>query len=61
MPLRILDVPQSHDITRRETTHGTQRSAKPVRHTYVEYGDDHSDIDRRMDASLPFLYRALKP
>jgi len=32
-----------------------------IRHTYEEFDDDHSDIDYRMDASLPYLYRALKP
>ena len=32
-----------------------------IRHTYEEFDDDHSDIDYRMDTSLPFLYRALKP
>ena len=32
-----------------------------IRHRYEEFGDNHSDIDYRMDASLPFLYRALKP
>jgi len=32
-----------------------------IRHTYEEFDDDHSDIDYRMDRSLPFLYRALKP
>ena len=32
-----------------------------IRHTYEEFDDDHSDIDYRMDLSLPFLYRALKP
>jgi S-formylglutathione hydrolase FrmB len=32
-----------------------------VRHRYEEFDDDHSDIDYRMDSSLPFLYRALKP
>jgi len=32
-----------------------------VRHTYEEFDDDHSDIDYRMDVSLPFLYRALRP
>ena len=31
-----------------------------VRHTYEEFDDNHSDIDYRMDVSLPFLYRALK-
>ena len=32
-----------------------------VRHTYEEFDDNHSDVDYRMDTSLPFLYRALKP
>ncbi len=32
-----------------------------IRHTYEEFDDNHSDIDYRMDRSLPFLYRALKP
>jgi S-formylglutathione hydrolase FrmB len=32
-----------------------------IRHRYEEFDDDHSDIDYRMDVSLPFLYRALKP
>jgi hypothetical protein len=32
-----------------------------IRHRYEEFGDNHSDIDYRMDVSLPFLYRALKP
>ena len=32
-----------------------------VAHLYEEFDDDHSDIDYRMDVSLPFLYRALKP
>ena len=32
-----------------------------IRHTYEEFADDHSDVDYRMDTSLPFLYRALKP
>jgi hypothetical protein len=32
-----------------------------IRHTYEEFDDDHSDVDYRMDVSLPFLYRALKP
>ena len=31
-----------------------------VRHTYEEFPDNHSDIDYRMDVSLPFLYRALR-
>ena len=32
-----------------------------IRHIYEEFDDNHSDIDYRMDVSLPFLYRALKP
>ena len=32
-----------------------------IAHRYEEFDDDHSDIDYRMDISLPFLYRALKP
>lgn len=32
-----------------------------IRHVYEEFDDNHSDIDYRMDRSLPFLYRALKP
>jgi enterochelin esterase-like enzyme len=35
-------------------------AAAGIRHTYQEFDDNHSDIDYRMDASLPFLYRALK-
>lgn len=31
-----------------------------IRHRYEEFDDDHSDIDYRMDVSLPFLYRALR-
>lgn len=36
-------------------------AAAGIRHTYEEFNDNHSDIDYRMDVSLPFLYRALKP
>jgi S-formylglutathione hydrolase FrmB len=36
-------------------------SAAGIRHVYEEFDDNHSDIDYRMDVSLPFLYRALKP
>jgi S-formylglutathione hydrolase FrmB len=32
-----------------------------IAHRYEEFDDTHSSIDYRMDASLPFLYRALKP
>ena len=35
-------------------------AAAGVRHTYEEFDDTHSDIDYRMDVSLPFLYKALK-
>lgn len=32
-----------------------------IPHHYEEFDDNHSDIDYRMDISLPFLYRALQP
>jgi enterochelin esterase-like enzyme len=32
-----------------------------VTHTYQEFDGTHSSIDYRMDVSLPFLYRALRP
>jgi S-formylglutathione hydrolase FrmB len=32
-----------------------------IAHRYEEFDDTHSGIDYRMDRSLPFLYRALKP
>lgn len=35
-------------------------AAAGIRHRYEEFDDDHSDVDYRMDVSLPFLYRALK-
>ena len=35
-------------------------SAAGIRHRYEEFDDNHSDIDYRMDASLPFLYDALR-
>lgn len=31
-----------------------------VAHAYHEFDDNHSDVDYRMDESLPFLYRALR-
>jgi len=38
----------------------SQRLAEAgIRHRYEEFDDDHSDIDYRMDVSLPFLFRAL--
>jgi len=36
-------------------------AAAGIRHVYEEFDDNHSDVDYRMDTSLPFLYRALKP
>lgn len=36
-------------------------SAAGIEHRYEEFDDDHSDVDYRMDVSLPFLYRALQP
>ena len=41
-------------LSRRLLAHG-------IAHTYEEFDDTHSSIDYRMDVSLPFLYRALKP
>ncbi|MCC6195090.1 MAG: hypothetical protein IT518_11530 [Burkholderiales bacterium] len=32
-----------------------------VAHVYEEFDDTHSSIDYRMDRSLPYLYRCLKP
>ena len=31
-----------------------------IEHTYEEFDDNHSDVDYRMDVSLPFLARALR-
>lgn len=31
-----------------------------IKHTYEEFDDTHSDVDYRMDVSLPFLTRALR-
>ena len=36
-------------------------AAAGIAHRYEEFDDTHSDIDYRMDVSLPFLYRALRP
>ncbi len=36
-------------------------SKNGVEHTYQEFDGTHSSIDYRMNVSLPFLYRALKP
>jgi enterochelin esterase-like enzyme len=35
-------------------------AAAGIRHRYEEFDDDHSDVDYRMDVSLPFLYRVLR-
>ncbi|MCS7102189.1 MAG: alpha/beta hydrolase-fold protein [Burkholderiaceae bacterium] len=35
-------------------------AAARIRHTYEEFDDDHSDIEYRLERSLPFLYRALR-
>ena len=35
--------------------------AHDMPHVYEEFDDTHSGIDYRMDRSLPFLYRALRP
>jgi len=32
-----------------------------IRHVYEEFDDNHSDVDYRMDRSLPYLYRSLTP
>jgi hypothetical protein len=37
-----------------------RRTEAGLRHRYEEFDDDHSDIDYRMNTSLPFLYRALR-
>ena len=34
--------------------------AAKIAHEYQEFDDDHSDVDYRMDVSLPFLSRALR-
>lgn len=38
-----------------------QLAAAGVKHAYEEFDDTHSGVDYRMDVSLPFLYKALKP
>ena len=37
-----------------------QLSLENIEHRYEEFDDNHSDIDYRMDASLPFLVKALR-
>ena len=41
-------------LSKRLSQHG-------IAHVYEEFDDNHSSIDYRMDASLPYLYKALKP
>ena len=36
-------------------------AAHGINHVYEEFDDTHSSIDYRMERSLPFLYKALKP
>jgi enterochelin esterase-like enzyme len=38
----------------------SELSKEKIPHAYEEFDDNHSDIDYRMDTSLPFLYRALR-
>ena len=58
---------QPHDLSVRFSDGRAMRPLVPgaVRNDTPSYGqefdDDHSDIDYRMDRSLPFLYKALKP
>ncbi|MGB5101881.1 MAG: alpha/beta hydrolase-fold protein [Steroidobacteraceae bacterium] len=45
--------------------YGTRQLARAlatagITHRYEEFDDDHSDVDYRMDVSLPFLSRALR-
>jgi hypothetical protein len=35
-------------------------AAARIKHRYEEFDDTHSDVDYRMDVSLPFLSRALR-
>jgi S-formylglutathione hydrolase FrmB len=43
----------------RQLSRALEKAGLP--HHYEEFDDTHSDIDYRMDVSLPFLYRALRP
>ncbi len=44
----------SRILSRELTAHG-------IDHRYEEFDDTHSSIDYRMDVSLPFLYKAIRP
>jgi hypothetical protein len=37
----------------------SQLEAAGIRHRYEEFDDDHTNIDYRLDVSLPFLYTAV--
>ena len=52
--------PVPHPLRLPATVAANSRAAR-IAHRYEEFDDDHSDVDYRMDVSLPFLYRALKP
>jgi len=51
--------PVSHPVRSRILS--ARLAAAGIRHRYEEFDDDHSDVDYRMDASLPFLYRRSSP
>ena len=52
--------PVPHPLRQRGSCRAALAAAR-IAHRYEEFDDDHSDIDYRMDVSLPFLYRALQP
>ena len=56
----VAGVPAVHAPQRLQALAGADVSEAGIRHVYEEFDDDHSDVDYRMDVSLPFLYRALK-
>jgi len=31
-----------------------------IEHAYEEFPDNHSDLDYRLDSSLPYLYQAIR-
>ena len=45
-----------HGIVRRSSSFNTGR----IDHVYQEFDDNHSDVDYRMDVSLPYLSKALR-
>ena len=58
IPRQQFDVPVQAAVGSRILS--KRLSEAGIRHTYEEFDDNHSDVDYRMDVSLPFLYRALK-